>query len=66
MYSSGDIGYCPYVGHTGSIELTWDNDTVVSVKCGFGDHKTCGFSNECELYQRRPVGFVQAYPSEKN
>lgn len=66
MHNSGDIGFCPYAGHTGSIVLTWDNNTVVSVECGCGDHKTCGFSAKCELYQRRPVGFVQTYPSKKD
>lgn len=66
MHNSGDIGYCAYVGHTGCIELTWDDNTVVSVECEFGDHNTCGYSNECGLYQRRPVGFIQTYPAKKN
>ena len=62
QYSSGDTGFCPYVGHSGSIILNWDDDIVVSVECGFGNHETCGYANKCELYQRRPVGFVQTYP----
>ena len=64
QYSSGDTGLCPYVGHSGSIILNWDDDTVVSVECGFGNHKTCGYASKYELYQRRPVGFVQTYPSK--
>ena len=64
QYSSGDTGLCPHVGHSGSIILNWDDNTVVSVECGFGNHETCGYANKCELYQRRPVGFVQTYPSK--
>lgn len=62
QHSSGDTGFCHYVGHSGSIILNWDDDTVVSVECGFGNHETCRYANKCELYQRRPVGFVQTYP----
>lgn len=62
QYSSGDTGFCPYVGHLSSIILNWDDETVISVECSSGNHKTCGYACECELYQRRPVGFVQKYP----
>lgn len=60
--SSGDTGFCPYIGHSGSVLLTWNNNMVVSVECSFGNHETCGYSDRCELYQRHPVGFVQTYP----
>ena len=66
MKNSGDFGFCPYLGHTGAVIVTWDGDTVVSVECSGGDHKTCGLSDKCELYQRRPVGFVQTYPGSSN
>lgn len=59
---SGDLGFCPYLGHSTGLLLTWDGDTVVSVECAGADHETCGYSDVCELYQRRPVGFVQHYP----
>lgn len=60
MYSSGDIGYCQLLGHSTGIILTWDNDNnVISVDC---NHETCGYSQSCELYQKRPVGFHQTYP----
>lgn len=65
QYSSGDVGFCPYIGHSCGIILNWDDNTVVSVECSCGDHETCGHANECELYQRRPVGFVQEYPLKK-
>ena len=65
-YSSADLGFCPLVGHSGSVLLTWEDDAVVSVECSFGDNKTCKFVNECELYQRHPVGFVQKYPSQES
>ena len=61
---SGDDGFCKYAGHTGTVHLTWEGDTVVKVECGFGDYKTCGHAHECELYQRHPVGFTQTYPND--
>ncbi len=61
-YSSGDTGFCPYAGHSGSVILTWNDNMVISVECSFGNHETCGYANKCELYQRRPVGYVQTYP----
>lgn len=61
---SADLGFCKNAGHTGSIELTWEDDKVVDVKCGFGDFKTCKYVDECELYQRHPIGFVQTYPQK--
>lgn len=64
IYQSSDIGFCHYAGHTGSVTLTWDNDTVVSIECSFGNHNSCPFVNTCELYQRHPIGFVQIYPSK--
>lgn len=62
--NSADIGFCPYVGHTSSVILTWQQDKVIAVECACGDHETCGFSDVCELYQRRPVGFTHT-PSVK-
>lgn len=65
--NSGDIGFCKYAGHSGSVLITWDGDTVVDVQCGFGDYKTCGYADQCDLYKRHPVGFTQTYPkSEKD
>lgn len=63
-HQSGDLGFCPYVGHSGSVNLTWKDNTVIAVECGFGNHETCGYADKCELYQRRPVGFVQTYPQK--
>jgi len=60
--NSGDTGFCHYAGHSGSVLLTWDGNTVISVKCGFGSHETCGYADKCELYQRHPVGYVQTFP----
>ena len=66
MHNSGDFGFCPYVGHTGAVLLTWEDDTVVSVECSYGNTpETCGCSDKCDLYQRHPVGFVQTYPAKK-
>lgn len=62
IHQSADFGICPYVGHSGSVNLTWDGNTVIAVECSFGNPKTCGYADKCELYQRRPVGFVQTYP----
>ena len=61
-YSSGDTGFCLYTNQPTGIILNWDDDTVTSVDCGSGNHQTCGYADQCELYQRRPVGFVQTYP----
>ncbi len=60
--NSGDIGFCHYAGHTSGMVLTWDGDTVISVDCGSGDYETCVYADECEFYQRHPVGFVRSYP----
>ena len=65
-YQSADIGFCPLVGYSGSVLLTWNDNSVVSVECSFGDYKTCRFADKCELYQRRPVGFIQKYPSDES
>lgn len=62
--NSGDIGYCPYIGHSGSMEITWNNDKVVEINCGFGDYKTCGCIEVCEMYKRHPIGFTQTYPND--
>lgn len=61
-HQSGDFGLCPYLGHTSAMTLTWEDDTVIAVKCAAVDHEICGYSDECEFYQRHPVGFVQTYP----
>lgn len=64
-YSSGDVGFCKRAGHTGGVEISWEDDTVVGVTCGYyGDYRTCKFAATCELYNRRPVGFVQTYPND--
>ena len=65
-YQSADIGFCPLSGHSGSVLLTWEGNTVVAAECSFGDYKTCRFAEKCELYQRRPVGFIQKYPSDES
>lgn len=66
IHETGDIGPCPYVGHTGCMIITWEDNTVISVDCAGGDHETCGYADRCELYQRHPVGFVQTYPLKKD
>lgn len=63
---SGDLGFCRLVGHSGTVTLTWEGNTVVNVECGFGDPKTCEYSSTCELYNRRPVGFIQTYPIDED
>lgn len=63
---SGDTGFCQYAGHTGSVTITWDRNTVVNVECGFGDYKTCGYADVCELYQQHPVGFTQTFPNAQH
>lgn len=65
QYSSGDTGFCHYTNQNIGIILNWDDNTVTSVDCGSGNHKTCGYADECELYQRRPVGYVQTYPKKE-
>lgn len=62
QYSSGDTGFCLYTNQSTGIILNWDDDIVTSVDCGSGNHLTCGYADECELYQRHPVGFIQTYP----
>ncbi|MCM1039818.1 MAG: hypothetical protein NC434_10890 [Ruminococcus sp.] len=62
MDTSNNLGFCPYAGHSGSIQLTWVDNTVISAECAFGNHETCGYADECRLYQRQPVGSVQTYP----
>ena len=61
---SSDLGFCRYAGHSGAINITWDRDTVVKVECGFGDYRTCGYADICELYQRHPIGSTQTYPND--
>ena len=62
LHNSGDVGFCYKEGHTSSMLLTWDGDVVVDIDCPY---KTCGFANQCEMYQRHPVGFKQNYPSSE-
>ena len=60
MSQSGDTGYCELIGHTRGILLTWDDDwNVISIDC---EHDSCPYSKQCELYNRRPVGFHQSFP----
>lgn len=59
VLSSGDFGFCKLAGHTGSVLLTWDNNTVVKVECSLGNHTTCQYATTCELYNRKPVGYVE-------
>ena len=42
--NSGDIGYCPFVGHTDSMIVTWENDTVVDIDC---DYRICKHTKTC-------------------
>ncbi len=63
MKTSGDIGFCPYAGHSGSVILIWGDNKVASVECSFGNHESCGYADNCELYQRKPVGFTQSRPA---
>jgi len=67
-YSTSDVGFCERAGHTGSVEISWDGDTVVGVKCGFnfGDYRTCKFADSCDLYMRHPVGFVKTHQPKKS
>ncbi len=61
--NSGDIGYCPFVGHTDSMIVTWENDTVVDIDC---DYRICKHTKTCEMYQRHPVGFVRKTTQNSN
>lgn len=54
IFNSGDVGYCKYNKQTSSMLLTWDENTVIKVDC---DYKTCGYADQCEMYQRHPIGF---------
>lgn len=59
---SGDVGFCYKEGHPIGIVVSWDeNDNVIGVDC---NHATCGYSHNCELYQKHPVGFHQNHPKE--
>lgn len=62
-YSTGALGFCKLAGHSGNVLISWEGNTVVDVKCGFGDHRTCMYATTCELYNRHPVGFVKPYPA---
>lgn len=56
--NSGDIGYCRYKQSMIGLLVTWDDldgKTVVAVDC---DHDVCSYAPQCELYNRRPVGFT--------
>lgn len=59
LLNSGDVGFCKYEGHSAAMVLTWDDDIVVYVDC---QYKICGYANQCEMYQRHPVGFHRVYP----
>ena len=65
-YSTSDVGFCKRAGHTGSVVISWEGDTVVGVECGFnyGDYKICKFADTCELYNRHPVGFIRTHTAE--
>lgn len=62
ILNSGDVGFCHKVGHTSSMLLTWDDNVVIDIDCPY---KTCGFADQCEMYQRHPIGYVTTYPSSK-
>ena len=66
IYETGDTGFCPYLGSTGLMTITWEDDTVISVDCAVDDCASCAFSKVCELYQRHPVGFVKPHPMKKD
>lgn len=53
-YESGDVGFCEALGRTSALTRCWEDNTVVSVDCG---HETCGYSQNCEMYQHYPVGY---------
>lgn len=61
-YNTGDVGFCPYVGHSGGMIITWEDNTVISVECSAENHEVCGYSETCKFYQRHPVGFVKTFP----
>ena len=59
---SGNVGFCHEKGHPIGIVITWDNDNnVIGVDC---NHATCGYSDNCELYQKYPIGYHQDCPNE--
>lgn len=51
---SGDVGFCQAAGHTSAITRKWKDGIVISVDC---NHETCGFADECEMYQHKPIGY---------
>ena len=57
--SSGVIGFCKKTNASRGIVITWTNNTVTAVNC---EHKTCGYADSCELYQQRPIGYVESFP----
>lgn len=65
-YNTGDTGFCRHAGHSGTVELTWEGNTVIDIACGFGNPKTCEYSDQCELYNRRPIGFTKTISGAPN
>ena len=59
---SGDIGFCPYAGHTGAVLVTWEGKEPVELDCSSGDYRACGLTEICPLYKKYPVGGVRPYP----
>ena len=59
VLSSGDVGYCEKLGKPIGIVISCNDNTVIDLDC---DHKTCGYTQICKLYQRHPVGFRQVDP----
>ena len=56
---SGDAGYCYYKKTTRGVVIEWSGNEVISVDC---EHQICRYSDDCPIYKRHPVGFVQSYP----
>ena len=64
--NSSELGFCENAGHSGDVIITWENDKVVELECGFGNRKTCKFADSCELLNRHPIGSVQKPGDSQN
>lgn len=57
--STGDAGFCEYLGQPIGILISWEDATVVDLNC---DYKVCGQTYKYGLYKRHPIGMVQSFP----
>lgn len=48
LLHSGAVGYCQMQGENRGVLIIWDGQKVIDVNC---EHKTCGHSEYCKLYQ---------------